>query len=126
VSLTAVIPAAMPMEWMHQIHRWLGLGSMPEGAIVDYLARSTSGAYAVFGVFLILFSLDVQRYRTPIFLAAMTMLAAGVGLGLFHLSSGMPLYWRIGEPVACLAIGAIVLSLNLRFSPQASEWRPRP
>jgi hypothetical protein len=116
VSCTALVPAVMPLEWMHSIHGWLGLGQMPEGPIVEYLARSTSGAYTILGVFLLLFSSDLPKYRTAIFFAAATVLGIGLGLGAFHLGSGMPLYWRIGEPFFCLFLGMVVLVLNLRFN----------
>jgi hypothetical protein len=39
-SLFALVPVFMPMSWMAAAHRWLGLGEMPTGPIVEYLARS--------------------------------------------------------------------------------------
>ena len=43
-SLFALVPVVMPWSWMAATHRWLGLGEMPSGPIVEYLARSLSGA----------------------------------------------------------------------------------
>ena len=37
VLLTALVPTVMPFAWMKEIHRWLGMGELPEGPIVGYL-----------------------------------------------------------------------------------------
>jgi len=121
VSATAIIAAIMPLGWMDVIHQRLGMGHLPDGPVVGYLARSTSGAYAIFGIFLWLFASDLRKYRVAIFFAAGAMLAAGVALGTFHLYSGMPTCWRIMEPTMCLLIGTIVMALNLRCGSQRSS-----
>jgi hypothetical protein len=38
-GLFALAAVVMPMPWMAAIHRWLGLGEMPTGPVVEYLAR---------------------------------------------------------------------------------------
>ena len=48
-SLFALVPVVMPFSWMAATHRWLGLGEMPTGPVVEYLARSLSAFYALFG-----------------------------------------------------------------------------
>jgi hypothetical protein len=37
-SLFALVPVVMPMSWMAATHRWLGLGEMPTGAVVESLS----------------------------------------------------------------------------------------
>lgn len=111
VSATAVIPAIMPLTWIDYIHRQVGMGPLPHGPVVAYLARSLSGAYAVFGAFLLVLSLDLDRYLPLIYFAAFSLLATGLGLAVFHQSSNMPAFWQRGEPPACLLIGVILLVL---------------
>ena len=50
-SLFALVPVVMPLSWMAATHRWPGLGGMPTGPIVEYLARSLSAFYALIGVY---------------------------------------------------------------------------
>ena len=47
--LTAIIPSMMPFEWMKEIHRYLGMGELPDGPIMGYLTRSLSAMYAMHG-----------------------------------------------------------------------------
>ena len=61
-SLFALVPVVMPMSWMAATHRWLGLGEMPTGPIVEYLARSVSAFYAFFGALCLLLATDLERY----------------------------------------------------------------
>lgn len=126
VSATAVIPAIMPLPWMDYIHQQLGMGPLPQGPVVAYLARSLSGAYAVFGAFLLVFSLDLDRYLPLIYLAACSMLAAALGLAVFHQSSNMPVFWQRGEPTVCLIIGAVLLLLARTYQRQRRSPPPTP
>ncbi len=38
-SLFALVAVFMPSSWMAATHRWLGLGEMPTGPVVEYLAK---------------------------------------------------------------------------------------
>ena len=51
-GMLAIVAVVMPFSWMAETHEYLGLGKMPEGAIVEYLARSLSAVYVVLGVVL--------------------------------------------------------------------------
>src|SRR5271155_3846213 len=62
-SLFALIPVVMPWSWMAATHRWLGLGEMPTGPIVAYLARSLSAFYALVGALCLVMASDLDRYR---------------------------------------------------------------
>ena len=35
--LTALIASMMPLAWMKEIHRSLGMGELPDGPIIGYL-----------------------------------------------------------------------------------------
>ena len=52
-SLFALVAVVMPSTWMAATHRWLGLGEMPTGPVVEYLARDLSAFYALAGALLL-------------------------------------------------------------------------
>jgi hypothetical protein len=62
-SLFALVPVLMPMSWMAATHRWLGLGEMPTGPIVEYLARCLSAFYALVGALCLVMASDLEGYR---------------------------------------------------------------
>jgi hypothetical protein len=64
----------MPMSWMAATHRWLGLGEMPAGPIVEYLARSQSAFYALVGVLCLVMASDLDRYRPLVLLDHLCLL----------------------------------------------------
>ena len=39
IMLSALFPSLMPLAWMQEIHRCLGMGALPAGPIVGYLTR---------------------------------------------------------------------------------------
>ena len=50
-ELAAVVFVVAPLGWMDAVHDgFLGLGPLPSGRIVEYLARHLSALYAVHGV----------------------------------------------------------------------------
>src|SRR5260370_29533176 len=64
-SLFALVPVVMPWSWMAATHRWLGLGEMPTGPIVEYLARSLSAFYALVGALCLVMASDLDRTPSP-------------------------------------------------------------
>jgi len=62
-GLFALVPVVMPWSWMAATHRWLGLGEIPTGPIVEYLARSLSAFYALVGALCLVMASDLDRYR---------------------------------------------------------------
>src|SRR5262249_10596516 len=62
-SLFALVAVVMPFSWMVATHRWLGLGGVPDGPVVEDLARSLSAFYALFGALFLLVAADLERYR---------------------------------------------------------------
>src|SRR5262249_45096989 len=62
-ALFALVAVFMPSSWMAATHRWLGLGEMPTGLVVEYLARSLSAFYAVMGALCLVLATDLERYR---------------------------------------------------------------
>ena len=89
-SLFALVAVFMPSSWMAATHRWLGLGEMPTGPVVEYLARSVSALYAVYGALCLVVAADLGRYRPLVrFLGVAFALMSVAFLGV-DLAAGMP------------------------------------
>ncbi len=109
VELIALGAVFLPTAWMAETHRQLGLGQLPEGAIVEYLTRSLSAMYALQGAFVLLLSTDVRRYL--LLVRWLAVLGAGFGAVMLaiDLYAGMPWYWTAGEgPVVIVMMGVIL------------------
>ncbi len=107
------IPAIfLPDRWMAHIHEYLGLGQLPQVAIVSYMARSLSAMYALLGVFTIAFSWDVRRYAPIISIWAYLHIVMGVLIFQIDVWSGMPWYWTYMEGPPVGAAGPLVLWLQ--------------
>jgi hypothetical protein len=59
-ALFALVAVFMPVSWMAATHRWLGLGEMPTGPVVEYLARSVSAFYAIMGALCLVLTTDLS------------------------------------------------------------------
>jgi hypothetical protein len=112
IDLLAMIAVVMPRRWMEAGHAWAGLGDLPPGPVVGYLARSSSALYALHGALIVVISFDVVRYwRLITFLAAAALVHGGVMLAI-DLAEGMPRWWTLFEGPAFAASGAVVLALQ--------------
>ena len=98
VVLMLALPAVlMPHAWMDAVHRWRGMGELPELPVVSYLARSTSALYVVSGATYWFVGGDVRRYL-PFLRFAVWMSFALAGLLLAaDVLAGMPWDWTVGE-----------------------------
>ena len=111
IDLLALVTTLMPAHWIGWFHESCGLGPLPAGKIVCYLARTTSGLYAFHGAMLVFISRDVERYRPLIrFLAWATVVHSVVLLGV-GLAERMPLYWILLEGPGFTATGLLLLWL---------------
>ncbi len=110
-SLFALVAVVMPFSWMAAVHRWLGLGEMPAGPIVEYLARWLSTFYALLGAIFLVMASDLERYRPLVrFLGVAFTLMSVVALGI-DLSAGMPWWWSAIEGPPGLVIGPAIYLL---------------
>jgi hypothetical protein len=110
-SLFALVAVFMPFSWMAATHRWLGLGEMPAGPVVEYLARSLSAFYAVMGALILVVAADLERYRPLVrFLGVAFALMSVVLLGA-DLAAGMPWWWTASEGPGGVVFGALLLVL---------------
>jgi hypothetical protein len=110
-SLFALVAVFMPFSWMVATHRWLGLGEMPTGPVVEYLARSVSAFYALFGALFLVIASDLERYRPVVrFLGVGLALVSLVLLGV-DLGAGMPWWWSVSEGPGGVVFGALMFVL---------------
>jgi hypothetical protein len=110
-ALFALVPVLMPISWMAVTHRWLGLGEMPTGPVVEYLARSLSAFYAIMGALCLALANDLERYRPLVrFLGVAFALVSVVLLGV-DLAAGMPWWWSASEGPGGVVFGALLFVL---------------
>ena len=111
VELLAFVAVAMPRSWMEASHAWLGLGRMPEGAVLMFMIRQASYVYGMHGVSLWVLASDVDRFRPLVLLNGVSfLLAAPIFLIIDH-TAGMPLYWTLLDAGGCGFFGAALLWL---------------
>ena len=110
-ALFALVAVFMPLSWMAATHRWLGLGEMPTGPVVGYLARSVSAFYAVYGALCLVVAADLGRYRPLVrFLGLAFALMSLVLLGV-DLAAGMPWWWSASEGPGGVVCGTLLFVL---------------
>ena len=112
VELGAFVAVVMPRQWMEAGHSWLGLGEMPEGAIVNFIIRQASFTYGLHGVLLWVLSWDVVRFRPLVVFTGVSYVVAAPVFFMIDLNSGMPLFWTVGDAGSCLGFGGALLCLD--------------
>ena len=109
-ALFAVVAVVMPLSWMAATHRWLGLGEMPTGPVVEYLARSLSAFYAVMDA-LCLVAADPERYRPLVRFLGVALAVMGVVFLGVDLVAGLPWWWSAFEGPPRVGVGALMFLL---------------
>ena len=115
----AVIPMVMPQSWMVAGHQWLGLGDWPSQPIVPYLARTTSGLYAVLGALLLLAATDMRRYAPMAVLVIVGIVVISITDFAFGRFEGMPLWWSADDLTTAGALTVVAVPLLLRLPKRA-------
>lgn len=121
VTGSAVLAVFMPRHCMESVHRWLGLGEMPVGPIVDYLARSLSAFYAMLGGLLWLISCDVRRHSGTIVFVAGVGIVFGVAMVAIDILAGMPTYWTVWEGFIVIVVNVLLLVLIVKAQADAAR-----
>ena len=111
VLLLALVPAAMPFAWMDAVHRWLGLGELPQQPVMEYLCRSASLLYAYHGAVLLFVSFDVRRWMPVLRCLAWLGVAFGAAVAVVDLAARLPPWWIVGDAASILAICGVILWL---------------
>lgn len=111
LPMTAVFAAMLPVATMDEVHQYIGLGTLPKGPIVEYLARSTSLFYAIHGALLWYIASDLRRYRDLFWFYLWISLLFALGLFLTDLSAGLPPAWALAEGPAIAAFVVLIMWL---------------
>jgi hypothetical protein len=110
-SLFALVAVFMPLSWMVATHRWLGLGNMPTGPVVEYLARSLSAFYAIMGAVCLMVAADLERYRPLVRFLGVAIALMSLALLGVDLAAGMPWWWSASEGPGGVVFGALLFIL---------------
>ncbi len=106
---------------MEASHAWLGLGEMPEGAVLMFMIRQASYVYGMHGVSLWVLASDVKRFRPLVLLNGISFLLAAPIFFIIDHTTGMPLYWTLSDSLGCGLIGAALLWLTLTDDARRTE-----
>jgi hypothetical protein len=111
-EILAFIAVVMPRSWMEISHEWLGMGQMPEGAVLMFMIRQASYTYGMHGVSMWVLAFDVNRFRPLVILNGIAYLLAAPVFVVIDYTSGMPWWWTVADPVGCGILGAALLWLS--------------
>ena len=121
-SMLAVGAVVMPGSWMAALHQKLGLGLVPESAIVDYLARQLSAFYVVFGGLFVMLAYDVRGYARLISYVGWATIGLGVVFTFVDISDGLPFWWVVAEGPGAVGFGVRVLALQRKISRDSASF----
>ncbi|HEV2835634.1 MAG TPA: hypothetical protein VGW58_09975 [Pyrinomonadaceae bacterium] len=113
-ELLAFISVVMPRSWMEISHAWLGMGKMPDGPLIMFMIRQASYTYGMHGISLWVIASNVERFRSLVVFNGIAFLLAAPVFFFIDYTSGMPLWWTLGDTVACGSFGAALLWLTRR------------
>jgi hypothetical protein len=111
-EILAFVAVVMPRSWMATAHAWLGLGEMPRGPVLIFLARQASFVYGMHGILLWIIASDVTRFRPLVVFTGISFLIAAPVFFIIDYTAGMPLWWTIGDSFGCGFFGAAILLLD--------------
>ncbi len=95
--LSAALAVVLPYAWTDAVHRWLGLGELPDSPMVGYLTRSISALYAAIGMCTWHIAGDIRRHLPLLrFSVPVTMGFAAVLIAI-DVVSEMPWIWTFVE-----------------------------
>ena len=112
--ITAFGAVLLPYEKMDQIHRQLGLGSLPQAPILDYLARSVSMFYGIHGVIVLYISFDLTRYIPILKLLCYLGFAFGITLFFIDINAPMPVQWAFTEGPFVILLNTVIYVLAIQ------------
>jgi hypothetical protein len=108
----AVVAVFLPTAWMAAVNDWAGLAPLPRTPLVEYLTRSLSALYAVYGSLMWVTSSDVARYAGVVTYMGGAGIALGIVLAGIDVAAGMPAGWTALDALSPSCGGAIVLLLQ--------------
>jgi hypothetical protein len=122
----AFLAVVMPADWMVATHAWLGLGELPRLPIVDYLTRSVAALYGIRGVLMLLAARDLVRFKPIIRYLGITDIVFGMVVTGIDVSSGLPMWWTLGEGPPVVVYGGALLYLASRVRDYGGSTKQDP
>ena len=116
-SFFAILFIYVPHSWMDSVHKYLGMGPLPTGPIVGYLARSTSAFYTFLGGLLWVCSFDLERFLPILKFLGYAFCLFGLSIFVIDWIEGMPLFWKVAEGPIDTLFGIVVLYFAKHISP---------
>ena len=110
-DLLAIVVVFLPETWLGWAHEVVGLGTLPSGRIIGYMARSTSLLYGIHGAMLLAMASDVAHYRSLVCWYGRVIAVAGLMLVGVDIAESMPVWWTVFEGIAVVGIGVVILTL---------------
>ncbi len=117
VEILAFLAVVMPRAWMESTHEWLGLGTMPPLPVLDYMIRGASFTFGLHGVLLWILARNLDRFKSIIIFTGASYVVAGPVFFAVEHSAGIPLWWTVGDPLACFLFGVAILILEVATRP---------
>ncbi len=109
ISLVTLGAVFAPDYVLGKLNWLLGMGKLPDSALLRYLGAGGSFVYIVTGILMWMMAGDVVRYRPMIVMSAWIMLTAAPIYWYINTHTGMPLWWMLMDSIACLAFGITLL-----------------
>lgn len=123
VIMFSALPAVfMPFSMMETIHGYLGMGELPREPIVEYLARSLSMFYTLFGAWTWLLSRDIRRYAPLVRAWCYAYLCLGAVTLWIDIVSGVPESWTWLEGPSVFLNGLLALWLSRGISTPETHY----
>jgi hypothetical protein len=116
ILLCALPCAVLPFEWMDAVHRWLGLGPLPDAPVTRYLTRSLALVYGMHGAVVLGVTLHWPRFKPAVPFLVLLHMLLGAALVAVDLTSGVPWWWAATEGPGLVAYGLLVLFVYRRAS----------
>jgi hypothetical protein len=117
IMVLMALPAVfMPTAWMDNFHQRLMHSPLPDGPIVQYLARSLSALYASFGSLTLLLAWDLRRFAPLVTWWGVAAILFGLILVWVDTNAPMPPHWTWSECPYTIITGILVLILQRRMS----------
>lgn len=105
VALLAVVSMVMPTDWMVTINDRIGLEPLQRSPLTEYLTRSLSAVYALFGALAFYATFDLRRYLPLVAFMGKLTVVLGVYLTIVSFRAGMPAIWSWGEGPPTVLLG---------------------
>jgi hypothetical protein len=120
VLMVAFAAIFLPAATMQMVHKQLGLGELPQAAIVEYLTRSISALYAIHGALAFVISLHIQRCWPIVPWIAGLHVLFGSLMVWIDWQAELPWYWTATEGPSIILFALLLFTLWARAAPSAT------